>query len=366
MTLDTSKVKKVNQNNVFTYIYKNKIVNKAMICDNLNMCLSTVNSNLKNLEQLGVIKKNGFFESTGGRKSDQIEINVIHKCSIGIAILKNKVHIVATNLYCETLYKEIINVNYSDSDEYYMQLSNLLNDFITKNNIDNNIILGVSVATQGLVIDQKVTYSKVMGNSNMSASKLKEFIKYDLHLEHDSKCAADLSLWKHNFVNGCVLLLNNNLGSAIIVDKKIIGGLSGTIEHYHLDNDNLCYCGNRGCFETICSVSSLEARSGLSITNFFSELRNNNSNMAIIWKEYLDTLSTVINNINYVIDGTLVLSGQLSSFLIPSDIKYIFDNVSKLSPFRINDDFIITSDSGEFTQAIGAALYFIKEFISTI
>lgn len=359
--LNTNNIKLMNQNKVYSYIYEKRKVNKNMICNDLNMCLSTVNSNLKNLEQLGIIIRNGFFESTGGRKSDQIEINVNFKSSIGVAILKNKVHFVATNLYCETIYKSVIDIKYFDTEEYYIKLSSSLDDFIKSNDIEN--IIGVSIATQGIVLNNKVSYSKIMGNSNMSLETLQKYIKYDLHLEHDSKCAADLALWNYNITNGCVILLNKNLGSALIVNGKIIGGLSGTIEHYHLDNNNLCYCGKTGCLETVCSINSLETKSGLTIRDFFIKLRDNDSSCKNIWINFLDNLSLVINNVKYVIDGKFILCGELSSYLIESDINYLTSKIINLSPFKIDLDVINISDFGEFTQAIGASVHFIKKFI---
>lgn len=365
-TLNTTKLKMVNQNSVYSYIYNNRHVNKAMICENLDMCLSTVNSNLKSLESLGVIKKNGYFESTGGRKSDQIEIVNGYKITIGIAILKNKLYFVATNLYCDVLYKSIISLSYIDNHSYYTTLSKLLNDFINDNSIDNSKIIGVSIATQGIVIDDRVAYGRVIGNTNMSLDKLRTYIDYDIYLEHDSKCAAYLELWNNNITTGYVILLNYNLGSAVIVDGKIISGLSGTIEHYHFDREEQCYCGKRGCLETICSLSSLQSKIDCGIDEFFVKLRNNDSHFNKIWIDYLDSLSIVINNVSYVIEGEFILSGELSTYFIKSDLDYIYDKVSSISAFDIDKKFIKTSNFGEYAQAIGSTLHYINNFITSI
>ena len=86
-------VKKINRSKVYQYIYRKKITSKLQIVQDLQMGLSTVSQNLNLLEQDGLIEKNGYFESTGGRKANAIQIVSDFRISIGIGILKNMFHI---------------------------------------------------------------------------------------------------------------------------------------------------------------------------------------------------------------------------------------------------------------------------------
>lgn len=364
-SLNTNKIKLINQNKVFSYIYNKKNVNKVMICDELNMCLSTVNQNLKILESLDLIKKDGFFESTGGRKSDLIKINETFRYSIGIALLKKSTQIVITDLYCNIISKEIFNTPFNNSDSYYKELSHNLDSFIKSSKIDSSLILGVSIATQGIVIKNVVSYGVIMDNSMMTLESFSKYIKYNIHLEHDSKCAANLALWNTEIENGYVFLLNNNLGSAVIINSYIQPGYSGTIEHLNIGNNTMCYCGKKGCLETVCSINALETKSGLSIGLFFSKLRDGNDKCISIWEEFLSTLSLVINNLRLIVDGDIILSGKMSSYLNEDDILFIKNTIQKLRPFD-NYNNILISDTGEYTQAIGASLYYIKKFIKSM
>ena len=88
-------VKKINRSKVYQYIYRKKITSKLQIVQDLQMGLSTVSQNLNLLEQDGLIEKNGYFESTGGRKANAIQIVSDFRISIGIGILKNMFHITA-------------------------------------------------------------------------------------------------------------------------------------------------------------------------------------------------------------------------------------------------------------------------------
>lgn len=363
-SLNTNSLKKHNYNKVYTYIYKSNNVNKQMICDELDMCLSTVNNNLKQLEEENLIVKNGYFESTGGRKSDQFSINSTYKYSIGLAILEKRINLVLCDLNYNIIAKHTTLIKFIDNSSYYETLANEIENFIELSKINQNDILGVSVATQGIVIDNKVTYGVILKNGNMDLELLKKYIKYDLWLEHDSKCAANLSLVKNKIKNGFVILLNNNLGSAVIVDSKILPDFSGTIEHSNVGTLEKCYCGKIGCLETICSVNSLEQKSGLNIGLFMNDVRNNKPQSLIIWNEFLEKLSVTISNLRLVINGDFVLSGELSSYLIEEDIEQLKSLINEKSPFHF--DKIILSDSGEYTQAIGAAIYFIDSFIKSI
>lgn len=55
-------------------LWYTKITSKLQIVQDLQMGLSTVSQNLNALEQDGLICRDGYFESTGGRKAQVIQI----------------------------------------------------------------------------------------------------------------------------------------------------------------------------------------------------------------------------------------------------------------------------------------------------
>ncbi len=94
------------------------------------MGLSTVSQNLNELEQDGLICRNGYFESTGGRKAQIIRIVEDFRISLGLGILKDMFHIVAVNLYGEVMATETIELPYVNSDTYYTSLAENVETFI--------------------------------------------------------------------------------------------------------------------------------------------------------------------------------------------------------------------------------------------
>ena len=230
-------LKKINKSKVYQYIYRKKTTSKLQIVQELQMGLSTVSQNLNLLEQEGLIEKNGFFESTGGRKANALQIVSDFKISIGIGILKGMFHITAVDLYGNAFYTDTIPLPYSNTPDYYKQVTDAVKEFISSRQYDNDKVLGISIATQGITSPDHTTvlYGDIMNNVGMKLDDFSRYLPYPCYLEHDSKSAAFLELWNHPELDSAVIiLLNRNLGGGIITNHQIHQGLSmhsGTFEH---------------------------------------------------------------------------------------------------------------------------------------
>lgn len=372
--LTTIALKKINRSKIYQYIYRSKLTSKLQIVQDLQMGLSTVSQNLNLLENEGLIEKNGYFDSTGGRKANAIQIVSDFRISIGVGILKNMFHITAIDLYGNTVYTDTIPLTYSNTAAYYQQITDKVKDFIDKNQYPENKILGVSIATQGITSPDNTTviYGNIMNNTGMRLKDFSRHLPYPCHLEHDSKSAAFLELWNHPELDSAVvLLLNRNLGGAIITNHQIHQGRSmhsGTIEHICVNPDGpLCYCGNRGCLETYCSANSLEQASGMTIKEFFPLLREKKSPQLIqIWEDYLKHLAFAMKNLNLVIDAPIIISGYLAPYFTEDDTDYLLRQINSMTPFELKEEQIFVGTHGQYTPAIGAALFYVKEFIQSV
>lgn len=372
--LTTIALKKINRSKIYQYIYRSKLTSKLQIVQDLQMGLSTVSQNLNLLENEGLIEKNGYFDSTGGRKANAIQIVSDFRISIGVGILKNMFHITAIDLYGNTVYTDTIPLTYSNTAAYYQQITDKVKDFIDKNQYPEDKILGVSIATQGITSPDNTTviYGNIMNNTGMRLKDFSRHLPYPCHLEHDSKSAAFLELWNHPELDSAVVfLLNRNLGGAIITNHQIHQGCSmhsGTIEHICVNPDGpLCYCGNRGCLETYCSANSLEQASGMTIKEFFPLLREKKSPQLIqIWEDYLKHLAFAMKNLNLVIDAPIIISGYLAPYFTEDDTDYLLRQINSMTPFELKEEQILVGTHGQYTPAIGAALFYVKEFIQSV
>ena len=367
-------LKKINKSKVYQYIYKSKVTSKLQIVSDLQMGLSTVSQNLNLLEQEGLIERNGYFDSTGGRKAQAIQIVPDFKISIGIGILKNMFHLTAVDLYGNAIFTDTFSVPYSNTPAYYEQIAETIREFTTFNQYAEEKVLGISIATQGITSPDHttVTYGTIMKNTGMNLEEFTSRLPYPCYLEHDSKSAAFLELWNHPELDSAVVfLLNRNLGGAIITNHQIHQGNSmhsGTLEHMCINPDGpLCYCGNRGCLETYCSVDSLEQAAGMTIKEFFPLLREKKSSQLIqVWKDYLNHLAFAMKNLNLIIDAPVIISGYLAPYFTDEDLSYLTEHINLTAPFKLDKDQILVGTNGQYTPAIGAALHYVDQFIHTV
>ena len=367
-------LKKINKSKVYQYIYKNKVTSKLQIVSDLQMGLSTVSQNLNLLEQEGLIERNGYFDSTGGRKAQAIQIVPDFKISIGIGILKNMFHLTAVDLYGNAIFTDTFSVPYSNTSAYYEQIAETIREFTASNQYTEEKVLGISIATQGITSPDHttVTYGTIMNNTGMKLEEFTRRLPYPCYLEHDSKSAAFLELWNHPELDSAVVfLLNRNLGGAIITNHQIHQGNSmhsGTLEHMCINPDGpLCYCGNRGCLETYCSVDSLEQAAGMAIKEFFPLLREKKSSQLIqVWEDYLNHLAFAMKNLNLIVDAPIIISGYLAPYFTDEDLSYLTEHINLTAPFKLDEGQILVGTNGQYTPAIGAALHFVDQFIHTV
>ena len=367
-------LKKINKSKVYQYIYKSKVTSKLQIVSDLQMGLSTVSQNLNLLEQEGLIERNGYFDSTGGRKAQAIQIVPDFKISIGIGILKNMFHLTAVDLYGNAIFTDTFSVPYSNTPAYYEQIAETIREFTTSNQYAEEKVLGISIATQGITSPDHttVTYGTIMKNTGMNLEEFTSRLPYPCYLEHDSKSAAFLELWNHPELDSAVVfLLNRNLGGAIITNHQIHQGNSmhsGTLEHMCINPDGpLCYCGNRGCLETYCSVDSLEQAAGMTIKEFFPLLREKKSSQLIqVWEDYLNHLAFAMKNLNLIVDAPIIISGYLAPYFTDEDLSYLTEHINLAAPFKLAKDQLLVGTNGQYTPAIGAALYYVDQFIHTV
>ena len=372
--LTTIALKKINRSKIYQYIYRSKLTSKLQIVQDLQMGLSTVSQNLNLLENEGLIEKNGYFDSTGGRKANAIQIVSDFRISIGVGILKNMFHITAIDLYGNTICTDTIPLTYSNTAAYYQQITDKVKDFIDKKQYPEDKILGVSIATQGITSPDNTTviYGNIMNNTGMRLKDFSRHLPYPCHLEHDSKSAAFLELWNHPELDSAVVfLLNRNLGGAIITNHQIHQGRSmhsGTIEHICVNPDGpLCYCGKRGCLETYCSANSLEQASGMAIKEFFPLLKEKKSPQLIqIWEDYLNHLAFAMKNLNLIIDAPIIISGYLAPYFTEEDTDYLLEQINSMTPFKLEEEQLLVGTHGQYTPAIGAALFYVEKFIHSV
>ena len=372
--MTTIEVKRINRSKVYQMIYEKRSISKQDLAQELHMGLTTVTQNLKALEEDGWIHRTGYYESTGGRKAQAIEIVPNARTTIGVFILKRSILLVAVDLYSNVMQQKAVTETFSATETYYQFLGKEVMRFANHVESNPDKISGVGIAIQGILSPDrsKIQYGKLLQHTGLNTADLTRYIPYPCFTEHDSKAAAFAEIWNQpQLSDAVVFFLNKNLGSALVIHGEVHQGKSmhsGTIEHMCIvPNGTPCYCGGKGCLETYCSAESLQSQiHGNSFESFFQSVRENEPKSKAIWEMYLSKLAAAIQNVNTVIDSDVILSGFLVPYLTEADLEFLKQKITEPPFFAERDITIQLGKHGEFAPAIGAALPFVKRIIDGI
>lgn len=370
-SITPNQIKENNRNLIYQYIYQNSNVSQQDIAYDLRLSRPTVTSNLSALEEDGLITKNGQIDTEYvGRKAAAYAIVPDFRVGIGIEILKNEVKMIAVNLYGEKILRSVYEISFINEDAYFQKISQEILSFKSSIGLSDEQILGIGFAMQGLISpdSRTVLYGKILGCTGLSITAFTRYLPYPCSFIHDADSAATAELWVSKNLNDAFYLsLSNHLGGSLITDRKLISGNHGhssTIEHIQMEpNGKVCYCGKQGCLETLCSIHALLDESE-TLKSFFDQVRSQEKSFQERWHSYLRHLAKAINLLHLIYDKTFVLGGYIAPYLLESDLSFLYEEIKKLTPFPETSDFLQISKMPEHNISIGAALPYIREFLS--
>ena len=368
--MTNAELKQYNRNQVYRIIYEHRTISKADIAAKLHLSLPTISQFLMELEDSGLVAKTGFFKSTGGRKPSMFSCVEDARIAIGVELIKEYFQIVATDLYGEILCQETHSIPFANEDSFFLQFGSIVRDFIHRNRIPREKILGIGIALQGLVsYDGKaMTYGTILGNKDLTIDSFNKYLDFPLLLIHDSEAAATDSLWNSDIKDALFLSLSRNIGGAIIINHQIHWGQtspSGLFEHMTIvPNGADCYCGKKGCLEAYCSVQALLAGLDTTLDQFFAHLRQGSRLHQIRWQQFLAHLAIAIDNLQMAMNCDVILGGHLAPYLTQEDLEDLILLVTMNSAFNNGRPAIRLSPNSCIAR--GAALYHTRHFIDSI
>lgn len=365
-------IKKSNRQEIYDYIYKNKMVSQQDISYALRLSRPTVASNLVELEEGGLIYKNGQLDADQvGRKAAAYSIVPDYRIAIGVEVMQDMIKIIAVDLYGQKIQRVVADIPFKNEDPYFKKVSDAILKFIASLGIADHQILGVGFAIQGLVTADNTTvvYGVILGCGGLTTEAFTRYLPYPCMFLHDPDAAAMSELWSSpDLTDAIYLSLSRHLGGSMIVKRNIVFGKHGhtaTFEHIQAHpRGKLCYCGRRGCMETVCSMDALLC--GEDPDTFFQEVRSGTPEYAKRWQTYLKNLAGLIGMLHLVHDVDFILGGHLAPYFNTEDIRLIYDEVRRTCPFSDNEDYLLISKMPSHNITIGVALPYIQAFLEDI
>lgn len=375
--ITSMEMRRINREKIFRLIYDERRITRAEIAHRLQMSLPTITRSLKDLEDGRLIRRDGVFQSTGGRKPQMITCAGDVRIAIGVEISGGRIDLAAVDIYGEVIEKSKFALKYEDTDRYYREFGRRVMSFCGSLPAPRERILGVGMAIQGTPSPDGTTvmHGKILLTTGLRLENFTRHLDFPCRMIQDVKAAALAELWSSRDIGSAVyLFLGQYLGGKLILDRNIVDGrqvrgaelLGGYIEHMTLrPGGEPCYCGRKGCFSAYCSASCL-ADGTDDIPSFFEHLRGGSPAHAAKWRKFLDNLAVAAGSIHMMISCGVILGGHLAPYLREEDIAFLQTRVHGCADCPPEDFFIRTGAVNGVGVARGAALPFIEQFLRSM
>ena len=369
-SITPNQIKQNNRSIIYHFIYKNKKVSQQDISYSLHLSRPTVAANLTAMEEDGLIRKDGLIDTEFvGRKAAAYSIVPDYRISIGVEILEKEVKMIAVNLYGDMIDCRIDEIVFERKEAYYKKICDKIIEFKNSLSAEDEKILGIGFAIQGLVTPDKQTilYGEVLSCTGLSITEFSKHLPCRCTFIHDADSAAISEMWvSPELTDAFYLSLSRHLGAAIISKGAIVSGKHGhnsTIEHIQMNpNGAQCYCGKVGCMETLLSLTALLTEQETA-ESFFDRVRQNDPSCQKRWYDFLSDLAKAVNMLHLVYDTDFILGGYIAQYLCEEDLAFLHEQIQQMTPFAEEPDFLRISKMPLHNIAIGSALPYIQAFL---
>lgn len=346
---------------------------KQTLAADCAVSMPTLYQNLNELMEEGLVRYSGEERSTGGRRAQGLEIVPDARLALGVSVTGHHLRLAAVDLNLNELaYRRAdfdLASHLAGEDQ---AMAGLIERFLDDYQIDQAKLLGVGVTIPGLISpdESRIALAPTLGMKNAPLSPLTGGVPYPVHVENDGTASGHAeSFARRQQENLAYLSLEDGVGGAVLIGGLPYtgsGSKSGEFGHICVEPGGLpCSCGRRGCLEAYCSASRIEAAFGVSLEDFFRGVEEHRPEYETLLYDMLRHLAVGINNIHMVLDCTVVLGGFLSEYLQPY-LPALRQYVTAGNPFMENADFVQMSRLPRHITTLGAALYFVRQFVASI
>ena len=255
--------------------------------------------------------------------------------NIGIDIGGSHIGLGLVNENAQIIDKIEEDINYKSKlkieEEIFSKIVQFINEILEKNNLKINQIGKVGIACPG---EPKDGCLKNIVNLNIESfpiiEKLKKEFKFNnITIRNDAKCAgiAEKEYGSLKDVDdGIFLCIGTGIGGAAFLGGKMLYPKRNSgFEFGHMiikKDGNKCKCGNKGCFESYCSIKKFKSdianvlncnkENSKELLNLLKENLNSNisnENVNNIVEDYMENLIVGLSNITNILEPEIIVIG---------------------------------------------------------
>ncbi len=270
-SLDQLFLREFNNVLILNALRSSGALSRAALADFLGISRVTVSRAAKDMLASKLIIETVRQVPSSGRPAVLLEIDPSGGGAIGVDIDVDFISIVLTDLLAGILWRRTIPSTPERPEPETIKLAeSLVAEAIAEAAARKLRLIGIGVALPGMVdaVAGKLIYAAYLQWSNLPlAARWQDRFGLPVILENEARAAA---LGEHYFgagrgVNNMIYIsAGRGLGGGIILDGRLLrgkGGLAGQIGHMKLsDNDAICGCGQRGCWEAVAGPEAVLQR----------------------------------------------------------------------------------------------------------
>ncbi len=358
---------------IYHLIYSERQIAKQEIARRLNLSLPTVSKYLKQLLTEGLISRQGTFSSTGGRPAETWMCNPDAGIAVGVEIRADQFRIASVNLYGHIKKHREFPVPFENNTAYYQNICFRINTFLDDIHADEINLLGLTIAIQGIVSadGRRVLFCGLMDNADIRRDMFEPYLSVPFDLVHDAEAACYAELFMHDDLNNALYLsLNRYLGSAMILNGRMASGPhlgAGVAEHMILVPEGKpCYCGSRGCADTVLGIKALEEEAGISVEQLFTNLHYHEPHAKEIFAQYLRSLARLIHNVMMIVEGDVIIGGYMENFLQEEHYQQLEKEIRRYRLLETSEFRLIPGFFAQRAAAVGAGLMRVRDYLESI
>ena len=358
---------------IYRFLYESKeFCSKQVLAGSCGVSMPTLYQNLGELMEDGLVRYTGEDKFTGGRRAQGLDIVPDARVSIGVSVTEHNLRIVAADLRLHELAYRSLPVGMLSHTPDAAAFARVIEDFVDEFSLERRKLLGVGVAIPGLLTADhtRLLIAPTLNQRDIPLGDLIRSLPYPVRFENDGSASGHAECFvRGGRRNMAYLSLENGVGGAVLMNGELYAGdnsRSGEFGHICVEPGGMpCSCGKTGCLEAYCSALRIEERFGVPLEDFFRGVEEHRPEYEALLYDMLRHLAVAINSIRMTLDCEVVIGGFLSEYLHPY-LDVLRGYVQVLDAFSVNADYVQLSRLPRHITPLGAALYFIRNFVESV
>lgn len=358
---------------IYRFLYESKtFCSKQVLAGSCGVSMPTLYQNLNDLMEAGLVRYTGEDQFTGGRRAQGLDIVPDARVSIGMSVTEHNLRLVAADLRLRELGYRSLPVELLSRSPDPSVFARIIEDFIDEFSLDRKKLLGIGVTIPGLLTADhaRLHLAPTLGLRDIPLEDFIRALPYPVRFENDGSASGHAECFvRGGHQNMAYLSLENGVGGAVLMNGELYDGdnsRSGEFGHICVEQGGLpCSCGKNGCLEAYCSALRIEKRFGEPLEVFFRGVEEHRPEHEALLYDMLRHLAIAVNSIRMTLDCEVVIGGFLSEYLQPY-LGVLRGYVQALDAFSENAEYVQLSRLPRHITPLGAALYFIREFVENI